>query len=75
MKRNMLKKSRKSCRAADMGSFVSPCRSNRDVSRPSAASIAERCSASEATFGPGCQFAATYQPAPLAARIAPRPGI
>jgi len=43
--------------------------------KPSAASIAERCSASEATFGPGCQFATTYQPAPLAARIAPRPGI
>jgi alpha-beta hydrolase superfamily lysophospholipase len=43
--------------------------------KPSAASIAERCSAMEATFGPGCRVAVGYVPAPLAARIAPRPGI
>ena len=43
--------------------------------KPSAASLAERCAAMEATYGPGCQFATAYQPAPLAARIAPRPGI
>lgn len=43
--------------------------------KPTAAAIAERCSALESTFGPGCRFAPGYQPAPLAARVAPRPGI
>ena len=43
--------------------------------KPSAAALAERCSAMEATYGPGCRFATAYQPAPLAARVAPRPGI
>jgi hypothetical protein len=43
--------------------------------RPTAASIAERCSSLESVFGAGCRFATAYEPQPLAARVAPRPGL
>ena len=40
--------------------------------KPTPAAIAARCQALQARFGPGCRFVPDYQPAPLAARVAPR---
>jgi hypothetical protein len=43
--------------------------------KPTPVSVARRCAAMEATFGPGCRLSPDYFPAPLASRVAPRPGI
>jgi alpha-beta hydrolase superfamily lysophospholipase len=40
--------------------------------KPTPQGLAERCSALEATWGPGCAFDPAYRPAPLAARVPPR---
>jgi hypothetical protein len=40
--------------------------------KPSPTSVAEGCKRAEAGFGAGCKIRPDYQPAPLAARVAPR---
>jgi alpha-beta hydrolase superfamily lysophospholipase len=40
--------------------------------KPTPQSIAERCEAMKAPFGPGCRFLPGYEPAPLDSRVAPR---
>ena len=40
--------------------------------KPTAAGIAARCRALQATYGPGCKFVVDYRPQPLEARVPPR---
>jgi pimeloyl-ACP methyl ester carboxylesterase len=40
--------------------------------KPTPQSVAERCTALEAAFGPGCRFVPDYRSAPLSQRVAPR---
>jgi hypothetical protein len=40
--------------------------------KPTPHSVAQRCAAAEARFGPGCRVQADYQPAPLESRVTPR---